>query len=185
MFRKNIFFIFILFFPFNGYTQENLYKHSFVSPGLSFGYTFGAGINYGFVLDVGIINNPNPNSLKYGISFAYYFVRTNKYVHRLRSVNAMIQNNFLDVKVGFGRAKNKWGYTGGGGKGNRCIVHGFNFDVSAAYPNIYSPWIGYRTFRYNNFNWAWFTKPYNSVYVKYKYDIIQNTLLSKPETYQN
>ena len=97
----------------------------------------------------------------------------------------MIQNNFLDFKIGYGRAKNKWGYTGGGAKGNKCIVHGFNLDISASYPNQYSPWIGFRTFRYNNFAWAWFTKPYNSVYIKYKYDIIQNTFISNPDTYKN
>ena len=149
--------------------QEFLGKKGFIEPGLSVGYTFHAGLNYGLVLDAGLVDNKTTTSLKYGLSFSYYFVtlkvRGKNHVHRLRSTSVMLENNFFDVKVGWGRARNKWGY----GQHNRCIVHGPTADVSFAYPNRYSPWIGYKTFRYNNYDWAWFFKPYNSVYIKYRY----------------
>jgi hypothetical protein len=86
----------------------------------------------------------------------------------------MCQTGFADVKLGIGRVRNKWGRSH-----NRCITHGINLDVSLAYPNEYSPWIGFRRFVYPRSDWAWFMTPYNSVYLKYKYDIIQNTELKE------
>lgn len=110
------------------------------------------------------------------MSFFWYYISvqsnpTRHYTHRARSLFStfMFQTDFVDVKLGIGRVKNPWG------NGNRCIIHGPTADISFAYPNIYSPWIGFKTFRYNFADWAWFSKPYNTVYIKYKYDIIQNT----------
>ena len=157
--------------------RTNLFSGNnyFFSPGVSCGYTFGAGMNWGFMFDVGAIKYIPNNYLKYGLSFSWYYVsvqssKTMHYTHRLRSLGClMIQNNFADLKLGFGRVKNPWGTK------NRCIIHGPTADISFSYPSIYCPWIGFKTLRYANEDWAWFSKPYNSVYIKYKFDVIQNT----------
>jgi hypothetical protein len=160
---------------FNMSSQTFFNKPVFISPGLSFGYTFGAKLNYGFTLDLGLVDNSRHLNNKYGISFYQYFVHTKTHVHRLRSLSVMYQNNYVDLKIGRGRAKNPWGYT----NRNKCIVHGFAMDISGAYPSVYSPWLGYRLFKFNRADWAWFMGPYHSLYIKYKYDIIQNTGLKK------
>ena len=151
----------------------------FFSPGISVGYTFGAGTNWGFFFDMGMVNQILEEDIKYGLSFSWYYVSVQStasrhYTHRIRSLSClMAENDFIDLKFGFGRAKNPWG------TGNRCIVQGTMADISFTYPNSFSPWIGFKTLRYNRADWAWFDKPYNTVYVKYKYDIIQNTDLRK------
>jgi hypothetical protein len=151
-------------------------KAFFCSPGITVGYTFGAKLNFGFVLDAGVIDKLSNNfELRYGVSFYQYYVQTKTHMHRLRSFSLMAQTDFIDVKLGIGRARNKWG----SGHNNRCITRGISYGVSFAYPNKYSPWIGFRQFIYPPSSWAWFTTPYNSVYIKYKYDIIQNTALKE------
>lgn len=159
-------------------SQRFFNKPVFVSPGISVGYTFGARFNYGFCLDVGLLDKGKTLNSRYGFSFYEYFVHTHQHTHRLRSFSLMYQNDYLDLKGGIGRAKNPWGY----GHRNKCIVRGLAFDVSASYPSPFSPWIGYRLFKYPQANWAWYMKPYQSVYIKYKYDIIQNTELKNTVT---
>lgn len=151
-------------------------KPCFVSPGFTFGYTFHAGINWGFTFDAGLSQKKEINPLRYGLSWSWYFVNLGRGDwHRMRSMNAMVQNDYADVKIGWGRARNKWGTK------NRCITHGINMDISFAYPDVASPWIGYRTFIYPPSSWAWFMYPYRSIYLKYKYDIIGNTELDTME----
>jgi hypothetical protein len=152
--------------------QTGFNKNIFCSPGISIGYTFGAKINYGFVFDFGLIDNISKNmNLRYGFSYYQYYVKTKTHTHRLRSFSIMGQTDFADVKIGIGRARNKWGF----GNKNKCITRGISYDVSFALPDKYSPWLGFRHFKYNTAGWAWFLTPYNSIYLKYKYDIIQNT----------
>lgn len=161
-------------------SQNFFNKPVFISPGLSIGYTFDAKINYGFTFDIGLISKNSPLHDKYGFSFYQYYVHTGKHVHRLRSFSIMYQNDYMDIKIGRGRARNPWGYT----NRNKCIVHGLTLDISASYPSKYSPWIGYRLFAFNRADWAWFMHPYHSVYIKYNYDIIQNTELQKTVTFE-
>jgi hypothetical protein len=152
----------------------------FFSPGLTVGYTLGAGTNWGFMFDTGLTGTIKGVDVKYGTSIFWYYISvqssaTRHYKHRARSLFGclMLQTDFVDLKAGLGRMKNPWG------NDNKCIVHGFTADVSFAYPSVYSPWIGFKTFRYNRESWAWFSDPYHTLYVKYKYDVIQNTGLKK------
>lgn len=163
-----------------GKAQDLSNQHFFVSPGLSVGYTFGAKFNYGFVIDFGVSDVKSPIHDKFGFSFYQYFVHTKKHLHRLRSFSLMYQNDYVDFKIGRGRAKNPWGYT----NRNKCIVHGLTLDVSASLPSAYSPWIGYRLFKFNRADWAWFMGPYHSAYIKYKYDVMQNSSYNQVSTSQ-
>ena len=175
MFRINYIFICLFLQIVNLSSQSFLNRTVFVTPGITIGYTFDAKINYGVTLDVGLIENTKDLKHKYGVSFYQYFLHTKNHVQRLRAFNVMYQNDYINVKLGRGRAKNPWGY----GKRNRCIVHGFAFDASLSFPSTYRPWLGYRLFTFNEANWAWFMQSYNSVYLNYKYDIIPNTPLRK------
>jgi|GEM_PF-1463625 len=144
----------------------------YFSPGASIGYTFGAGINYGLELDLGLYRfTDKVSSVNAGISLSSYWVQTKKYTHRLSTLNAMIEGKNFDVKFGWGKAFNKWGYK----YHNQCKVGGFNYDLSVTSNQLYAPWIGMKRFKYSYANWAWFSKPYNSVYVKYKYDVLGNS----------
>lgn len=172
---KRLIALFILFLGLKEASAiDVLGKPCFVTPGFAFGYTFHAGMHWGFTLDAGLSQKKENNPVRYGISGSWYFVSLgNGDWHRMRSINLMAANNFADIKMGFGRARNKWG------KSNRCITHGFNMDISFAFPNKLSPWIGYRSFRYPPSSWAWFMYPYRSVYLAYKYDLIGNTKLNE------
>src|ERR1051326_605088 len=131
----------------------------FFSPGISMGYTFSAGMNWGFFFDMGMRNKIFERDIKYGLSFSWYYVTvqstpTRRYTHRIRSLGClMAENDFMDLKLGFGRVKNPWG------TGNRCIIHGPMADISFRYPNSFSPWIGFKTLRYSYADWAWLCKP--------------------------
>ncbi|HWY38384.1 MAG TPA: hypothetical protein VNY73_07475 [Bacteroidia bacterium] len=142
----------------------------FITPGVSIGYTFGAKINYGFTLDMGYALKEKGATYKAGLSLGYYLVKTKHSTHRLRSFNLLAENNFMSVKIGVGRARNPWGY----GRRNRCIVHGYNYDVSFTLPgDPYSPWVGIKRFVYKPSQWAWFYQPYTSLYVQEKYTFLQ------------
>lgn len=154
-------------------TAQDLQKY-YVSMGIKLGYTFGAGFTYGATLDAGVKDNSYLTNGKYGISISYALVNVKKYTHRMRTFNFMAQNDFACIKTGIGSVRNPWGY----GKRNKCIVHGFNLDLSATYPNQFSPWIGVSYFKFQRANWAWFDKPYSTLYLNYKYntlDMFHNT----------
>ena len=76
----------------------------------------------------------------------------------------MVQNDFFDFKFGRGRARNGWGYE----NRNRCRVRGWSGDFSMKFPELYSPSIGFRYFRYNHAKWAWFEYYYSSIYLNYE-----------------
>lgn len=158
--------LFTTLFSLKSFAQSE--KKYFISPGVKFGYTFGAGFSYGATIDVGVTNNSFIDHGKYGLSFNYTFIKVKKYTHRMRTINLMAQNDFACIKLGIGSVRNPWGY----GKRNKCIVHGTNIDLSFAYPNKFSPWVGLSYFKYQRAAWAWFNKPYTTLYLNYKYDVL-------------
>lgn len=147
----------------------------FLSSAVTVGYTFGARINFGYQVDLGVEKKFNDNMfMKYGLSFSNYFVKTGKHTHRLRALSIMGSINFLDARVGIGRVKNRWGY----GNKNRCVTRGINLDLTAGMANNNMPWIGFREFIYPPANWAWFNRNYSSVYLKYSYNVFPVKMVS-------
>lgn len=145
-------------------------KTYFVSPGIKLGYTFGAGFTYGAILDAGVNSTSNSEirNLKYGVSLGFTFIKVKKYTHRMSTISLMAQNDFTTIKLGIGKVKNPWGYS----RRNKCKVFGAYVDMSFAYPSAYSPWIGLSYFKYKRANWAWFSNPYKTFYINYKYDAL-------------
>jgi hypothetical protein len=128
--------------------------NAFITPGVTAGFTFGAGMSYGVTLDMGM----RKDDFKYGLAFSYSFVHTQKYIHRLRSACVFGSYSFVQLKAGTGLAKNFWG------KKNRCKVRGFAWDMSFNHPDFPYAYAGYRSFLYYASGWAWFDGPYRSLY---------------------
>ena len=145
----------------------------YASPGINIGYTFGAGATCGVSLDLGFQKMIGEINTREGISLSYSQVHTKKYVHHLRTFTFMAGTDYAQVKAGWGRVKNKWGY----GNHNKCRTHGLLLDAAIAYPHEYSAWIGIRTFRYRYSSWAWFTKPYNTIYLDYHYNAMKSPVI--------
>lgn len=85
--RPSVFISFLFFLILNSsFSKTPFTDNIFISPGITIGYTFGAGINYGYSLDVGLINSLlDHTNVRYGLSYYKYFVKVKKYTHRLRS----------------------------------------------------------------------------------------------------
>jgi len=151
--------------------QNFVKDHLFLSPSITIGYTFGARVSYGAMLDFGYYQKSKTNNTyRFGLSLCHYFVEAKHHTGRLSSISAMMQKDFTDVKIGIGRAVNKWGYE------NRNVskVFGFHYDVSFALPSkTYSTWLGIRHFIYKPGDWLFFEAPYTSVFLKYKYEVIR------------
>lgn len=151
--------------------QHFIREHLFLSPSITIGYTFGARVSYGGMLDMGYYAKARDNSVyRMGVSLSHYFVEAKHHTGRLTAASLMLQKNFTDIKVGVGRAVNKWGYQ------NRNVtkVYGFHYDLSMAIPSkTYNTWLGIRHFIYKPADWPFFEAPYTSVYLKYKYEVIQ------------
>jgi hypothetical protein len=148
----------------------------YLSGGLSAGYTFGAGFTFGYELNAGLFSiNNRVEPVHAGITFGRYWVRVRyrrtAYLHRVRFFGVMAESNYFDLKAGWGQARNIWGRGGN----NRCKVGGIYYDLGLTTKNPYLPWIGVRQFSYPVSAWAWFWRPYTTVYAKYKYDLAGNS----------
>jgi hypothetical protein len=155
-------------FNFCGNCHPGIKRAYFTSPGVHIGYTFGALLTYGVTLDAGI--KTAEAGSHYGISLSYSHIQTKKHVHRLRTFSFMGGTSYAQFKAGWGRVRNKWGY----GNQNKCITHGILLEAGFSYPDEFSPMAGFRTFRYRRSDWAWFTSPYNTLYLEYRYNAIRS-----------
>lgn len=150
--------------------QELLGKQLFISPGINLGYTFNAKLTIGFVLDIGLCDEDACNT-RYGLSFGYDLIRVEEKFHRKRVGSIMFQNDFFDLKFGFGRIRNGWGFE----NRNSCIVRGLSTDLSLSYPSLYSPCIGLKAFIFNKGSWAWFEHNYYTIYLGYENNLLKRT----------
>ena len=166
--------------------QSTLKGNIYVSPGAFFGYTFTThGICCGISCDLGLFQYPiHDIPINYGISISKYLTivkfRFGNRNHWHNTISAMAESSYFDLKVGYGRTYYRWGY----GKRNKCSVDGVNIDLSTTTKTLGTPWIGFNTFRYKAANWAWYSDPYNSLYIKYKYDFGQSGLKEPIEKFK-
>ena len=147
----------------------------YYAPGISVGYTIGAGINYGVELDLGFFSTESTTiPIKSGITLSKYWTHIKKDVHRHRAISVMIESPYFDFKIGYASVKNPWGY---GGNRVSCTKGGLYLDLSVTYKLYEFPWFGYKMFIFDKQLWSWYDKNYKSVYFKYKYDISQKSEL--------
>jgi len=140
----------------------------YVSPGITVGYTFKGGFNYGIDLDIGAIEFDSKfGDVNTGISISFYRIHTYYYKHCILSGNLLIKSNYVQVKFGLGDVWYRWGYE----NKNRCSTTGVNFDVAVSTKSNFTPWIGYKKFMYSDPRWFWRDTAYKTGYVKYSYPI--------------
>ena len=174
-------FLLLLLISFSSRAQIHIPADLYVSGGLNVGYTFGAGFTFGYEINTGLHTFQNSlEPVRTGITFGRYWVsvryRNTHYVHRIKFLAIMAESNYYDLKCGLGQARNKWG----SGGNNRCRVHGIYYDMSFTSPDPNMPWIGIKRFNYPAEAWAWFWRPYNTLYAKYKLDFYGTSGI-KPE----
>ena len=157
--------------------QSFLKKQIFLSPSLTIGYTLGARVNYGIDLDFGYTTTDKHGSVyRTGLSVSQYFVEAKHHTARILSANVMFQKDFTDLKAGIARLQNKWGYQ----NRNTSTTYGFSYDLSLRLPDqAHNSWFGIRHMVCRPADWPWFEIPYTSVYLKFKYELI-NPAVSAP-----
>ena len=141
--------------------------HVYVSPRINIGYTFGAGLNYGFDVVVGLYSTKNFN---FGLAYSHYFVNVPKDFHRIKSINLVIENDMVNARIGAGIVKRKWGLR----NINKATAPGISVDVSAGFDQYRAPWIGVKSFIINRKRWTFFDLPsYISIYGYFKTEEIE------------
>ncbi|MEN8119066.1 MAG: hypothetical protein ABFS35_01910 [Bacteroidota bacterium] len=161
---KRLAFISFLFLLACGlYAQEPLRgPNVYVSPRINIGYTFGAGITYGFDVVVGAYSTKNFN---FGLAYSHYFVNVPKDFHRFKTISLVIENSMFNAKFGAGMVSRKWGLR----NVNTAKVHGMSIDISAGVDEYHAPWVGVKSFIQNRKRWTFFDYPsYISIYTYFK-----------------
>ncbi len=134
----------------------------YISPRINIGYTFGAGINYGYDIVVGAYSLGDFN---FGLAFSHYFVNVPKDFHRFKTISIMIDHPMINAKLGAGVLSRKWGLR----NVNKAKVPGISVDVSVGFDEYHAPWVGVKSFIHNRNRWTFFDYPsYISVYTYFK-----------------
>lgn len=158
----------LLFLTISLQAQEGAFEKLYVTPAISLGFTFGGLFNLGVDLDLTTsVTNDLDKIRNAGISTSYYIVlmRGGKTPHQMMTVNAMFENERMDLKGGYALMNYKWGLR----KVNNGTLGGFSADISFTNRSERIPWIGIKTVVYNQTQWIWFDQPYFSPYTKYKF----------------
>ena len=161
--RKLAIILFLLMFSFNFYAQDKENgPNVYVSPRINIGYTFGAGINYGFDIVVGAYSIGDFNL---GLAYSHYFVNVAKDFHRFKTISLVVDHPMINAKFGAGVLSRKWGLRGI----NKAKVPGISVDVSVGVDEYHAPWVGVKSFIHNRNRWTFFDYPsYISVYTYFK-----------------
>jgi hypothetical protein len=123
-------------------------------PSVSFGYTFGKGINAGLGGAVSLLDYKIGNVRSYlgfDISYAVFSHERKLYkngFYRAFSINVLnVVNEMLITKAGITRTKLKWGLN----NVNKSFSNGWGINLDIAVKvYLYSPHLGFRYFRINN-----------------------------------
>lgn len=148
--------------------QDGRFEKLYVTPGISVGFTFGATFNIGVDLDLTTsITNDFDKTERSGISLGHYLVLSKGGFrpHHITHVNLMFENEYMDIKAGYGLLTYSWGRA----QVNKGGQSGFTFDVSFTQRESNIPWFGVKSLFYNQREWIWFDIPYFSVYTRQKF----------------
>lgn len=151
-----------------GMAQDGRFEKLYVTPGISVGFTFGATFNIGANLDLTTsITNDFDKVQRSGISLGHYLVLSKGGFrpHHISHVNLMFENDYMDIKAGYGLLTYRWGRA----QVNKLGQGSFTFDVSFTQRDANIPWFGVKSVFYNQREWIWFDIPYFSVYTRQKF----------------
>jgi len=160
--KKAILSILIFTFSLLLSAQEKNGPHTFVSPRINLGYTFGAGMTYGFDI---FVSAYSLDDLNIGLCYSYYFTNTNTGVHRIQTISFTVDNPMIHARLGAGMVKRVWGLH----NVNKAKVSGVSVDVSVGFDEYHAPWFGVKGFIHNRRKWPFFDLPsYISAYTYFK-----------------
>ena len=154
---------FVVFGSYSSYSQENENGLDvMVSPRITIGYTFGAGINCGLELGVGVYRI---NEIMTGVNFSYYFVFVDQSSHRIKGISLTAETKYISGKLGIGAVSKKWGLR----NVNKASTPGIMVDFSASADAYKAPWIGFKAFIFDRSKWMFHELPsYTSAYGYFK-----------------
>ncbi len=159
--KKTLLIFFLFFFSVALFAQRG--TKIYFSPKITLGYTFGAGLNYGTDLSFGLYGT---DVLFFGLSFSYYLVNYESEKHRVKSFNLLFETDNIDLKLGAGEVKRKWGYQGR----NSASAAGVNLDIAISADKYSLPWLGLRNFFIRKGSWQWYPRStYVSAYTYFKH----------------
>lgn len=148
-----------------GQTYPKILEEVFIRPSLTLGYTFGAGVTYGFDLYVGFQSfTQGKTDYYYGSSITYYWVNQTHFRHKILTLNMMLETDNYSLNVGLGRVR----YVYGVENRNKTVALGYTFDLNVGTFTDYTPWFGYKKFVFNQSKWPWFNRPYSSFYTFFR-----------------
>ena len=160
--KRLIFITLITLISSSVFAQEKNGPHTFISPRINIGYTFGTGYTYG--LDI-FIGGYSLDKLNFGLDFSYYFVNTNAGVHRIKLISLTADNPKIHAKIGAGVVKRVWGLK----SVNKAKVPGLSIDISVGFDEYHAPWVGVKSFIFDRQRWPFFDLPsYISIYSYFK-----------------
>ncbi len=134
-----------------------------VSPRITIGYTFGAGVNCGLDLSTSVYKFKD---IFAGVHISYYLVFVkNSGMHRIRGIMLSAETEYVTGRIGFGRVSRSWGMR----NVNKAGVYGLMIDAAASFDEYRAPWIGFKTFIFNRSKWPYYDFPsYTSAYAYFK-----------------
>lgn len=136
------------------------------------GYTFHAGLSYGFQLGAGFTRfNISSESIFAGLSTSFHTFRYNDNRFKTVSLNSMLQSDSrINLSLGLARSWYKWGMAKRNTTSSRSL--GLHYDINyMPLNNYHSPAIGYRAVYLMNHCMGFITKKARTVYGGYKYDL--------------
>ncbi len=134
-----------------------------VSPRITIGYTFGAGVNCGLDLSASVYKFKD---IFTGVHISYYLVFVkNSGMHRIRGVMLSAETQYVSGRIGIGKVSRSWGMR----NVNKAGVYGLMIDGAASVDEYKAPWIGFKTFIFNRSKWPYYDLPsYTSGYAYFK-----------------
>ncbi len=136
----------------------------FFQPGFKIGYTFDAGLTYGFDIGIGTTQKVgNMSNLKTGLMYSYYWVPMGKYTHKIKTFNLFAAQEHFALKMGFGNVHYRRGRV------VRCSTMGLNFDIAGNTGIPHTPWVGVNGFYHFSRWWPWHDMSYKTGYLKFQH----------------
>lgn len=162
---KQLIFGLLLSMASTAYAQDGQFESLYVTPGITAGFTFGATFNIGINLDFTTSTTDDYDKYRRaGVSLGYYLVLSKGGFrpHHIANLNLMYENEYMDVRGGYGFVTYRWGRA----QINRAGIGGFSTDISFTNREARIPWFGLKSLFFNRSEWIWYDIPYMSIYAR-------------------
>ncbi len=134
-----------------------------ISPRITLGYTFGAGVNCGVEIGASVYKF-NDVTLGVNLNYCMIFIK-NSGLHRISGAMLSAETQYIAGKIGIGKVNRSWGRR----NVNKAGTYGLMIDAAACVDEYRAPWIGFKTFIFDRSKWPYYPLPtYTSAYTYFK-----------------